>query len=229
MLRRLVLIIAPFAIFCAIIATAGVCEWRRSVWKAKYQPVDLTRLGYFNFDAANCSVADIPLEFRKLDGRRIRLEGMVGGQCTIDGHHQLQLFGRPRNNAPLPHDHVLVTTRNWKCLSCGSGTARAYGTLHVRVPDAGSPHVYTLDADLVEIVGLAPQSTGSIPALSTFGSIGLLIVFALWWVIRQRSSESLLRRRAAGQCIYCGYDLRGSAARCPECGTSGVTSANLLW
>jgi predicted amidophosphoribosyltransferase len=34
-----------------------------------------------------------------------------------------------------------------------------------------------------------------------------------------RETEQL-RRLQNGLCLYCGYDLRGSSERCPECGTS---------
>jgi hypothetical protein len=50
--------------------------------------------------------------------------------------------------------------------------------------------------------------------------VGLLIVMLL-------SHRALKRRRRhlAGHCIRCGYDLRATPTRCPECGleTAGIS------
>jgi hypothetical protein len=35
-----------------------------------------------------------------------------------------------------------------------------------------------------------------------------------WWLLRRRQRE----RVVTGRCLGCGYDLRGSSGRCPECG-----------
>ena len=47
-------------------------------------------------------------------------------------------------------------------------------------------------------------------------------VLPLWWVDRRRRSRE---RLAARNCVKCGYDLRHSGDRCPECGTPVPTAA----
>jgi hypothetical protein len=44
---------------------------------------------------------------------------------------------------------------------------------------------------------------------------------ALWFIFAIPATVKRLRRRRRGQCIHCGYDLRGQptgSAKCPECG-----------
>jgi hypothetical protein len=39
------------------------------------------------------------------------------------------------------------------------------------------------------------------------------------WLQRRRKRSAREQRRDKGLCVACGYDLRGSAALCPECGS----------
>lgn len=44
----------------------------------------------------------------------------------------------------------------------------------------------------------------------------LSAVLPAWWLIRKRKVS---RHKPEGTCPVCGYDLRASTERCPECGT----------
>jgi hypothetical protein len=50
-------------------------------------------------------------------------------------------------------------------------------------------------------------------------SSAMLLIPLLWSYRRHR------RRRRLGLCLRCGYDLRGSPEKCPECGTVPMISA----
>jgi hypothetical protein len=49
-------------------------------------------------------------------------------------------------------------------------------------------------------------------------AIALPVVVVLAWQIRRR-----MRRHIPGTCQFCGYDLRATPERCPECGTAPAT------
>ncbi|HEX4793117.1 MAG TPA: hypothetical protein VH370_04960 [Humisphaera sp.] len=61
------------------------------------------------------------------------------------------------------------------------------------------------------------------------GSQSMLQMTGYWWLIlglipvrvyflKMRAA----RRRRANQCVHCGYDMRATQDRCPECGTVPV-------
>jgi hypothetical protein len=52
---------------------------------------------------------------------------------------------------------------------------------------------------------------------------GMLGACILWYDLRRLRRES---RAATGHCVACGYDLRGSPDRCPECGTTSPRSGS---
>jgi hypothetical protein len=66
--------------------------------------------------------------------------------------------------------------------------------------------------------------TGRIDGISA-GEIGalawLIVVAVIFWCGVSSGMDEARRviRRERNQCVKCGYDLRDSAGRCPECGS----------
>jgi hypothetical protein len=64
---------------------------------------------------------------------------------------------------------------------------------------------------------LNSQITASVP----FRLVAGILVFlpGIWFLGTIRKQTRQFHRRGSGRCLACGYDLRQSAAICPECGT----------
>jgi hypothetical protein len=57
----------------------------------------------------------------------------------------------------------------------------------------------------------------------------LVMVLVGWWILRQQGKWLRRERRERGLCEACGYDLRESTERCPECGTEILARLWLLF
>jgi hypothetical protein len=87
-----------------------------------------------------------------------------------------------------------------------------------RLPEDGMGNVMTgsESSGYVDWGSRLPCRTLSVPLWMCFGVLGLPTV-----AVAGRGLGRRWRRRArlaAGRCVACGYDLRGTPERCPECG-----------
>lgn len=202
---------------------------------APYLDVDLNAMGNFWLDPVRGVDADIPTQFRSLDGQRVVMTCFVyqprPGRTPAVA--QLVYGALHKRGPPRIQERVLTVVPSGQNVSNYpiSDLVRAYGVLHVGVmrdADGGITSVYRLDLHRVESfdaqsslqqIGTDPRDTLGRAFWPTVWTLTLLelLLFRAGFLRFQRAIHRRERARE-GRCPVCGYDLRASGERCPECG-----------
>jgi hypothetical protein len=109
--------------------------------RGSYKEVNLKALGQFGFEPRGGTIADVPSQYRALDGQKVLLEGEIydpqeaGKDITrfqLVYSIQKCCFGGP----PLVQERVFCTVPNGKLQYGGAGYHKVLGTLHVTLQRA---------------------------------------------------------------------------------------------
>jgi len=83
-----------------------------------------------------------------------------------------------------------------------------------------------LDGFAGTFVHLHPAQGGSfrLLAIPMYPFVATTAALPIFWFRRRLYRREAARRSSAGLCARCGYDLRGSPGRCPECGVESSSA-----
>jgi hypothetical protein len=184
-----------------------------------YQSIDMKSIGSFTLTATS-TIKDIPADVRKLDGRRVSISGWMFPEPFR--HHVRDFLIVPKPDSDLNirtiTQTVVARMPGGKTTAVIDGELRAEGTLHVWVlNEDGSPGpLFAMDID--RVVPVVPPARLRWPWIAAGGGGALTL---LVWLVAHKVRTGT-RREQKGLCRRCGYDLRASPGRCPECGTISV-------
>ncbi len=169
----------------------------------------------FPFDEDKGELKDIPPEIRQLDGQEVAAEGYMIPMDQAEQIHQFALVPDlsyiAGGSAGPPLKRVIVVNSS-KALAYNAEKIRVFGRLHVRLTKDENfiVSIYDMDAEQLTTIPADPIAKWPWFVIGAIPAVGVLIVCRRGLVRR--------RLRRAGCCSNCGYDLRATPGRCPECG-----------
>lgn len=198
-----------------------VSAYRQMVLHSQYQAVDLKAMGSIAFDDGQGTERDVPQIYRRLDGQKVVIEGEQYADTAAPLVDRFQLIYGIAQHAPhrppRVQERIFAQALPGQRLPVYAGRALVYGTLHVRAVRDSQNRIMSLYSMTVDaVVPKPPPLNVNGPLVIGLGSLppGLGMVLIVRRVLRRR------QRLRDGLCLKCGYDLRASKERCPECGTS---------
>ncbi len=178
-------------------------------------PFDVAKLK-IPFDRENPKLVDIPPPMRALDGTDVVVEGWMLPMDQAEHSRKFAITPPPQlgefDMTLPPEVYQCVVANSQQGVDYIPDRVRVYGRLHVRLQYTEDllESVFDLDADRVEYADPGPVARWPVGVVLGTGSIAAATLG--WLFFRKRG------RLLAGCCIACGYDLRATPDRCPECG-----------